>query len=126
VGPFESRCQEVEMADQISVDFAGAKRAAGELEQAGEGVGEVRDNLTSARSDYESPPAWGTDEIGKGFEKNYQPLADRLTQLVENYYQTLTGKDGLPAVLADSVDKFGKVDQASAAGFDAAAGMLEA
>ncbi|MEU0503789.1 hypothetical protein [Nocardia sp. NPDC005998] len=114
------------MSEYIGVDAAGVKRATGELEQADEGIGEVRTRLSDARSQYESPPVWGTDEIGDGFQKNYQPLADRLTQLLEHYHETLTGKDGLPSLMNDSVDKFGKVDQASADGFDAAARTLEA
>lgn len=113
------------MAEQVSVQFAEAKIAARNLQDAGEKVGEVKSNLADTRDSCESPPVWGTDDIGQGFEKNYKPLADNLTTLLDSYHKTLTGKDGLAGALANSIDTFNRVDQASAEGFGGS-GMLEA
>lgn len=113
------------MAEQFSVEFAEAKIAARDLQDSGEKVGEVKSDLAEIRDNYESPPVWGTDDIGQGFEKNYKPLADNLTTLLDSYHKTLTDKSGLAGALADSIDMFNRVDQASADGFGGS-GMLEA
>ncbi|MGF6882692.1 uncharacterized protein YukE [Nocardia sp. GAS34] len=112
------------MAEQVSVEFAEAKIAARNLDDAGEKVGEVRSDVADTREDFESSPVWGTGDIGQGFEENYKPLADNLTTLLDSYHKTLTGENGLAGALANSIDRFNRVDQASAEGFGGA-GTLE-
>lgn len=114
------------MAENFSVDPAGAKQAAADLQTAGDEIGNLQSKLVEARADNENQEWSGTDETSKNLWDNYKPLADNLTQVVAQYYDILAGKDGLPAVLADAVDKLGKVDQASGDGFNAAANVLEA
>jgi hypothetical protein len=112
----------------IGLDAAGVKRVMADLEQADEVIGEVRDGVTEVRSEYENPPVYGNegDKIAKGFADQYQPLADRLMSILDQYHAMLTGPNGVPSLLSDAVDKFGQVEQASADGFNAAARPLEA
>ncbi|MFD2419617.1 hypothetical protein [Amycolatopsis pigmentata] len=106
------------MADDFYLDPAGLSHATRGLRDANERLSEAFSKLSEVTERHEG--CWGTDDIGKTFDKKYRDPAEKAK---ENIKKTVEGTDSLTENLDEASESFQELDRQSAKQMDDALGQ---